>query len=55
MDTTIETSTTPWCYALTADADIDLLRKMQARSQLAIEMLIEVGAGAVGVAWLGKD
>lgn len=55
LGTTIETSTTPWCYSLTADADTGLLRNMPSGSQLAIEMMIEVDTGAVGVAWLGKD
>jgi len=55
LDMTIETSARQWDYAVTADAHIKELRKMPARSQLVVEMLIEVSAGAIGVAWLSND
>jgi hypothetical protein len=55
LDKAIETSATQWDYAVTADTHIEELRKVPARSQLVVEMLIEVSAGAIGVAWLSKD
>ena len=55
LNATIETSAEPWCYALTFNADVDILQAMPPNSQITIEIEMEVEAGAIGVTWIDKD
>jgi hypothetical protein len=55
LNATIETSAEPWCYALTLNAEADILQTMPPNSQITIEIEMEVEAGAIGVTWIDKD
>jgi hypothetical protein len=54
LNSTIETTKTPFCYALTFDVNTDMLGKLPAGSYLSVEAIVEVRQGTIGIAWIDE-
>jgi glycosyltransferase involved in cell wall biosynthesis len=55
MNMTVQTTTTPWHYALTFDVDTETIGRLPRDSQLTVEAIIEVGSGIVGIGWIDRE